>query len=434
LQEEFLPNTKPISNDTEKNILSTGAESNIVSAKNFGSLAKQKQIYNPTIGKFGKIQSTPKQLSSTSKIQHGHYSKAPKISFTQAKPSANQLVLNRQSLSPTQEVSNRQSLSLTQEVSNRQSLSPTQEVSHRQSLSPTQEVSHRQSLDEYTSLDSNTPLDSESEKDHVIKQIVSDFKPNEKLEALFDIKQCFSGVHTDTIFSEKIDEFDDDARTITSVSSINTVRNLKEKTESISNTMSLLLSQYNVILMENAKNEENFTQIQSLLDKNTSFLNSQLVNLESCINSLADDTIVKIDRECKFSKTCEENMLEMNITCPEFATLQPFSINFCVHEMAEYPVSIRIYCTGSSNPTGTTVLQCDLEPDGSCYHINGNVSHSFTGLECILTSYPFVKCQHLDGNDITAICFAVTCKVDNAVKICEVVQNRPQKIIWCSNN
>lgn len=254
-----------------------------------------------------------------------------------------------------------------------------------------------------------------------------------EIDSIMDVKSCVPGIHTDMTFSEKYSECDDDEKTIESVSSVNTVKNLKERTELISKTMTFLLSQYSAIVLENAKNEENFTQIQNSVDSSTFFLNSQLSNLESCINSLSDDTIIKIDRELKFSKTHEENVLKMNISCPEFATQIPFSINFCVHDNPESPVSIKISCIGTSNPNGTIIIECELEPDGSFYHIDGNVSHSFTGLECILTSYPFVKCQHLDGNDITAICFSVTCNVDNAVKIYEVVQNRPRKIIWCAN-
>lgn len=140
-----------------------------------------------------------------------------------------------------------------------------------------------------------------------------------------------------------------------------------------------------------------------------------------------------IDRTLVRSTASPEtpNLLVLvSIVSPRLSQQQHFSIRFST-DCAENTAVLYFKCCGifEENDKEINVLETTLEGRQS-YLLEGTISHAYTGLDCVLTGFPFISSQHLALSEINTLELYVKSSHDAAVVVAETTLYAVEKVIW----
>ena len=179
------------------------------------------------------------------------------------------------------------------------------------------------------------------------------------------------------------------------------------------------------------KTDQELTEIREDIGRESAALYSMIDRLHM---HLDESTALIIDRKTVSSRASDELKLLAAIPLTsilELGFIQEFSFRLITTENPTVSVRLLLQCSGSAG-RNCSILDTTLACDSSSYIIRGHSVHSFTGIEIVITSQPFVSSKRIPFDGFISIELFAQSLVDGAMTVIETILFPSRIVHWKS--
>jgi hypothetical protein len=180
------------------------------------------------------------------------------------------------------------------------------------------------------------------------------------------------------------------------------------------------------------KTDTEITGLRREIGRESSALYGLLETLTSSINVATEALIVnrKVIRNNPSSRHELLAAIPLQNNLP-FSFLQKFSFRFNTAQLQDTVISLQINCTSLSlDVESFPAFATTIVANGTGYLLEGFLTNSFTGLELVLTSYPFVSSRRIPFDTLLTMELFVSCQANGALILLETILYPACPVKW----